>query len=271
MNLTTDTLHQLEVTARKAGGIIMEIYENAPVSRMKEDSSPVTEADILAEKLILSSIEDQFPEIPVIAEEAVAAGHCPGTDEIPGFFLVDPLDGTKEFLNRNGEFTVNIAYVEDRVPVLGIVYCPAKDILYAGLADTGAWREAEGKREAIRVRSASESGLRAVGSRSHGSAETTAFLDAIGVSDMTAVGSSLKFCVLAEGSADIYPRFGRTMEWDTAAGHAVLNAAGGQCVCPRGSPFLYGKRNQSHDTDFANGHFVAVGDRKILSRFSSAA
>ena len=198
----------------------------------------------------------------MIAEESVAAGRIPET-EGRAFFLVDPLDGTKEFINRRDDFTVNIALIRDGVPVAGIVYAPARGIAYgaeAGKAEkltvSADFEVAE--RQDIRCRAMGDA-LTAVASRSHRSPETELFLKENGIADCTSVGSSLKFCLVAEGLADVYPRFGRTMEWDTAAGDAVLRAAGGRMEMIDGTPFTYGKKNQSHDSDFANPNFIAWG------------
>lgn len=244
--------------ALEAGRAIMSIYENGIDVSYKEDQSPVTAADEKAEAIILAHLARSFPDIPVIAEESVAAGVVP---DITGkaFFLVDPLDGTKEFIKRREDFTVNIALVENGVPVAGIVYAPAKGVAYrttAGGAEKLIVTDGVVARsEAIRCRPRGEV-LTAVASRSHNSPETEDFMRKIGVSDFTSVGSSLKFCLLAEGVADVYPRFGRTMEWDTAAGDAVLRAAGGTTECADNTVFVYGKTRQAEDNDFANPPFI---------------
>jgi 3'(2'),5'-bisphosphate nucleotidase len=206
-----------------------------------------------------------MPGIPVIAEEEVAAGRMPET--LDDFILVDPLDGTKEFLSRNGEFTVNIALVRGGVPVLGVVYAPALGKIYAGgpdgaYAGTVANHRMESSRR-IEVRAAG-SPIMAIGSRSHGSAETEAWLKRYGDVSFVAAGSSLKFCLVAEGAADIYPRLGRTMEWDTAAGDAVLRAAGGLVTTLDGAHLSYGKRVQETDSAYANPFFIAFGDRRLV-------
>lgn len=252
--------------ALKAGKRIMEIYNSDFHVDSKSDQSPVTEADQAAETLILEDLQRLAPEIPVVAEEAVSRGDIPETGE--AFFLVDPLDGTREFVSRNGEFTVNIALVKAGEPVLGVVYAPALGEIFWGSAQGGAFRArvSDGKigaQHAIRVRSAPETGLTAIGSRSHGSAETAAWLKAYRVERFVAAGSSLKFCRVAEGGADLYPRLGRTMEWDTAAGDAILRAAGGRVETLDGAPLRYGKRAQAGDSDFSNPHFVAYGDPSL--------
>jgi len=254
-----------ERAALAAGRDIMDVFHNGPTVRTKSDASPVTEADERAEAIILAALSAGFPTIPVIAEEAVAAGHMPETYDQP-FILVDPLDGTKEFIRKSHDFTVNIALIEKGVPVMGVVYAPARGTAYLGSAN-GAYRiEVDAafqpvSRRPIHVRQTGETVI-AVASRAHAGPETEAFLAQRAITDTRSVGSSLKFCLLAEGEADVYPRFGRTMEWDTAAGDAVLRAAGGMTVNLDGTPLLYGKRNQAHDSDFANPSFVAWGGRR---------
>ncbi|WP_137154784.1 3'(2'),5'-bisphosphate nucleotidase CysQ [Rhizobium sp. FKL33] len=252
----------LEKIALDAGRAILDVYKAGPSVAYKNDSSPVTEADERAEAIILSGLSAAFPDIPVVAEEAAAAGRIPDV-EGKSFFLVDPLDGTKEFINRRDDFTVNIALIENGAPTVGIVYAPAKSVAYTGAAgEANKLSISEdlnitGRAKiACRARSGE---LTAVASRSHNSPETEAFLAEKGVSSTKSVGSSLKFCLVAEGEADVYPRFGRTMEWDTAAGDAVLRAAGGVTLDIDGAPFRYGKTKQSFDSDFANGHFIAWG------------
>jgi 3'(2'), 5'-bisphosphate nucleotidase len=254
--VTTDLDHlarEFGRIAREAGAVIMSIYAGEAAARLKDDRSPVTEADEAAEAVILARLADLLPDVPVVAEESVAKGIVPETGE--RFLLVDPLDGTKEFLSRNGEFTVNIALVEARRPVAGCVYAPAIDALYA--AGSHAWRVAGAAETGLSTRAYPLGGLTALSSRSHPDAQSEAFLASIPVTERREAGSSLKFCRVAEGVADVYPRFGPTMEWDVAAGHAVLAAAGGCVVRPDGSPFLYGKR----ESGYRNGAFVAWGGR----------
>ncbi|UDF03405.1 3'(2'),5'-bisphosphate nucleotidase CysQ [Asticcacaulis sp. AND118] len=255
----------LTLIALKAGAKIMDIYEAGFSVDSKSDASPVTEADGAAEEIILAELAKLSPDIPVVAEEAVSKGDIPDTDAV--FYLVDPLDGTREFISRNGEFTVNIALIENGVPVAGVVYAPALGEMFWGGRDKGAFRAPVtngviGTQEAISVREA-PAALTAIGSRSHGSAETEDWLKQYTVGDFIAAGSSLKFCRVAEGAADLYPRHGRTMEWDTAAGDAVLRAAGGLVTTLDGQPLSYGKRGRTDETDFANPYFVAYGDRKL--------
>jgi len=256
-------LDDLVSAALAAGASIMEIYGGPDFeARVKLDGSPVTAADAAAEAIILSRLAVIAPDVPVVAEEACAEGRVPDTDAL--FFLVDPLDGTKEFLNRNGDFTVNIALVEHGQPVMGVVYAPAHGLIFTGQAGAGA-RRAEvtggvvGPWRAIAVREAPAQGLDVVASRSHLSDETREFIARFPVADMVSAGSSLKFCRVAAGEADLYPRLGRTMEWDTAAGDAVVRAAGGFVRTMDGRPLIYGKRDQADDADFANPWFVASG------------
>jgi 3'(2'), 5'-bisphosphate nucleotidase len=261
-------LATFEKAALEAGRAILGVYRSGTAVSLKQDLSPVTIADQQAEDIILRHLERDFPEIPVVAEESVEAGNIP---DISGksFFLVDPLDGTREFIEHRDEFTVNIAYIVGGVPVAGIVYAPA-----LGIAFTGEDGRAEkltisadfavSHRRPIVARKAGPEML-ALASRSHGSPRTDQFLADNAVTACTTIGSSLKFCLLAEGTADVYPRFTRTMEWDTAAGDAVLRAAGGMTVTLDGSPLPYGKCDQSHDCDFANPNFISWGARAELS------
>lgn len=250
----------LLVLAIKAGAEILKIYESGFTIAIKADASPVTEADVRAEAIILDGLRAIAPDIPVVAEESVAAGQVPDTGDV--FFLVDPLDGSKEFISRNGEFTVNIALIENGVPVLGVVYAPALGQAWWGQQGVGAYRAriADGavtEVEKIACQPCGEGGHRVVGSRSHATPELATYLENVTVSDFVPVGSSLKFCLLADGRADLYPRFGRTMEWDTAAGDAVLRAAGGYVRTLESTALAYGKRGQASDSDFANPDFIA--------------
>jgi 3'(2'), 5'-bisphosphate nucleotidase len=245
--------------AIEAGKVVHDIYRGEFDVHRKADASPVTDADHAAEAIILMRLREIAPHIPIIAEEEAAAGRVPaiGTE----FFLVDPLDGTKEFIQKRGDFTVNIALIRDRSPAIGVVYAPARSSLFAGdVATNSAFRSDENtdsplaaSRRPIRVRPVPHGGVTAVSSRSHSTPETDAYLALCNVSDRVSVGSSLKFCLVAAGEADLYPRLGPTMEWDTAAGHAVLLAAGGSVWAPGGVPLLYGKPT------FRNSFFIASG------------
>jgi 3'(2'), 5'-bisphosphate nucleotidase len=248
-----DLLDRVIPIARAAGAIVMEVYATEFKVEGKGDASPVTEADHRAEALILPALARVTPGLQVVSEEAASAGRIPVVAE--RFWLVDPLDGTREFVDRNGEFTVNIALVERGFPVLGVVLAPASGRLFAGAAGAGAFVEDEsGRRRTIACRRIPATGLTVVSSRSHGDrAALDAFLTGRVVASHVTAGSSLKFCLVAGGEADLYPRFGRTMEWDTAAGHAILRAAGGCVTDLNGAELRYGK------PDFANQHFVAMG------------
>lgn len=258
----------LEVMAQLAilaGAPVLRALEQGPAARYKADLSPVTDADEAAEKIILGGLADRFPDVPAVAEEASAGGFTPTCGAL--FFLVDPLDGTREFLNRSQEFTVNIALVREGEPVAGVVYAPVLGDLWVGCSIPGSHIAARGHAEAggapppfaqmrqIGARRRPATGLTALVSRSHPDSNVEPFLSGLPVVARRAMGSSLKFCVLAEGEADVYPRFGRTMEWDTAAGDAVLRAAGGVTLGPSGAPLRYGKA----EAGFANPSFVAWG------------
>jgi 3'(2'), 5'-bisphosphate nucleotidase len=247
-------LESLSHLVRAAGAVVMSVYATAFSVRGKGDHSPVTEADEKAEALILAGLAALTPDLPVVAEEAVAAGRVPSVGE--RFWLVDPLDGTREFIRRNGEFTVNIALIEHGEPCLGVVLAPALGVggrLFAGGRALGATVEDDFGRRAIRCRAVPATGLTVVASRSHGDAAALdAFLAGRQVASTTSAGSSLKLCLVAAGEADLYPRLGRTMEWDIAAGHAVLSGAS-VCRVDDGSPLRYGKAG------FENPHFFATG------------
>lgn len=245
-------LEKLLPIVRAAGVAVMAVYAEDFSVIDKGDGSPVTLADQRAEEMILKFLSTLTPKIAVVAEEAVAAGaHCEAAEF---FWLVDPLDGTKEFISRNGEFTINIALIHRGHPVLGVVLAPALDRLFAGVVGSGAFVEDGQSRRPIACRAEPSEGLTVVSSRSHGDAlALDAFLAGRRVARNVGAGSSLKFCLVAAGEADIYPRLGRTMEWDTAAGHAVLEAAGGIVRDLQGEKLLYGKPG------FANPHFIAQG------------
>ncbi len=262
-------LETFERAALEAGKAIMKVYQEGCPTARKADNSPVTIADERAERIIIAQLEAAFPDTPIIAEESVAAGNVPVIGR--SFFLVDPLDGTREFVDRRREFTVNIAYISEGRPLAGIVYAPALGVAFAGedskaeklLVDD---RFQVTRRTPIRVRP-QPADRTALASRSHNSPQTDVFLAANAISHCTNIGSSLKFCMLAEGLADVYPRFTRTMEWDTAAGDAVLRAAGGSTVTLDGLPLTYGKTSQMHDSDFANPNFISWGGaRSTLER-----
>ncbi len=241
-------------TAHEAGKTIMDVYATDFSVAQKDDNSPVTEADTRAEAIIIPALKALTPEYPVVAEEAASRGELPKVGDAP-FWLVDPLDGTKEFLNRNGEFTVNIALIVNRAPVLGVIYAPALGVTYTGIVGTGATRAADGAATTpIALRDVPDDGVTVLASRRHGDKDTLeAFLKGRPLAGVKNAGSSLKFCLLAAGEADLYPRFGPTMEWDTAAGHAILLAAGGRVTTEDGAPLLYGK------DPLLNPYFIAWG------------
>jgi 3'(2'), 5'-bisphosphate nucleotidase len=246
----TRLLEDLAAAAREAGEAILEVVRRGFAVESKADRSPVTEADRAAELIILGALAGAAPGVPVIAEEEVAAGRIPSHGDV--YFLVDPLDGTKEFIRGGDDYTVNIGLIVDGEPRLGVVFAPARGELHGAIVGHGAWVEARGVRRAIAVRERTPETV-AVASKSHFNQATAAYLAGVGVADHVSVGSSLKFCVVAEGRADIYPRLSPTSEWDTAAGHAVLLAAGGRVDGPDGTALRYGKRA------FINRGFVATG------------
>lgn len=251
---TRPGLDQLAWLAREAGIEVMAVYEGAMTVGRKADQSPVTEADVRAEAVILRGLAALSPGVPVVAEEEMAAGRAPEVDMAQPFWLVDPLDGTREFIQRNGQFTVNIALIEHGQPVLGVVYAPALQRLFAGDVRSGAWEETPQGRRPITGRAVPSEGLSVLASRSHGDAAALkAFLAPYPVASVTSAGSSLKLCLLAAGEADMYPRLGRTMGWDIAAGHAVVVAAGGTVQGLGGQPMGYAVPG------FENPHFVAWG------------
>ena len=255
----------MRALALQAGDRIMEIYNGPDFEvRAKGDSSPVTAADEAADAVISAGLRAAFPDVPLITEEQ-AASH---TLTASTFLIVDPLDGTKEFVQRRGDFTVNIAYVEDGVPLRGVVYAPAKGRLFYTTADgrsveeTGPFGDTPGDTHSIGVNPLPDNrGLMVVASKSHRDAATDAYIARYRARDMTSAGSSLKFCLVATGEADLYPRLGRTMEWDTAAGDAVLRGAGGEVVrFDDHTPLTYGKPG------FENPFFIAYAPGVLLVR-----
>jgi 3'(2'), 5'-bisphosphate nucleotidase len=246
----------IRTLAIEAGNKIMEIYNSDDFEvKLKSDDSPVTIADEAADEIISKGLRSAFPEMLLVTEEQSESHKVKGDT----FLIVDPLDGTKEFIHRRGDFTVNIALVEKGVPTRGVVYAPAKGRMFYTLADGQAVEETgdmaldtPGPVSAINVSKADNAALMVVASKSHRDAATDAYINKYNVKDSKSAGSSLKFCLVATGEADIYPRVGRTMEWDTAAGHAVLNGAGGHVVrFDDHTPLVYGKE------DFANPFFIA--------------
>ncbi|MCD6035217.1 MAG: cysQ [Rickettsiales bacterium] len=242
-------IHQVVTLAIQAGKGIMQHYQGEVVVTRKEDASPVTIADTEANAFIVEGLARLTPNIPVVSEENPSDVNELARQS-PVFWLVDPLDGTKSFIKKTGEFTVNIALVQNHKPVRGVIYVPAKGSLYYTGDDGFAYKD-NGTR--ISVRSLPSEGAVVVASMSHLTPETEAYIASIKVQKLMSASSSIKLCLVAEGLADIYPRFGRTMEWDIGAGHAILNAAGGSVINSDGSPFLYGKAGLD------NGNFIARG------------
>jgi len=238
--------------AKAAGAAIMEVYDGDHQVEYKDDRSPLTAADKASHAVIVAGLKQYFPEIPILSEEGAGVPYDVRR-QWDRFWLVDPLDGTKEFIKRNGEFTVNIALIEQCRPVAGVVYVPATDVLYWGDVEKGAWMmHGTDEPVEIRVRKPDHvAGLTVVMSRSHPSPELESYLRQYQIADALPVGSSLKLCVVAEGRADLYPRLGPTMEWDTAAGHAVVVSSGGSVLTLDGTPLSYNKEN------LLNPHFVA--------------
>ena len=247
-------VEKINALATLAGKAIMEIYAMEDFSEIvdyKSDHSPLTLADKKANKIILDGLQSIYPEIPIISEEEA----LPSYEERKAwkwFWLVDPLDGTKEFIKRNGEFTVNIALIFEGSPVMGVIYVPATEVLYYSSIRSGAFSEFNGRTSVMKV-SQKKQGLVSIGSRSHSSNKESEVLSAYPISEYLTAGSSLKFCRIAEGFADIYYRGGPTMEWDIAAGHAIVEAAGGCVLDENGLPFRYNKAN------LLNGPFLCLG------------
>ena len=258
----TDSLRRLldaacEI-AREAGRAILDVYgrDDFAVTR-KSDDSPLTEADQVAHRIISSALAKLDPTLPILSEESAPSDPAVRR-QWQRYWLVDPLDGTKEFLKRNGEFTVNIALVDERRAVLGAVYAPVLERMYSGYVGLGAWRSDAGRApEPIAVRAHAASPLRVVGSRSHPSPELAAYLAGLPPYEITDMGSSLKICLVAEGVADIYPRLGPTAEWDTAAAQAILESAGGRMIDLAGRPLRYNSKDV-----LLNPHFLAFGDQQ---------
>ena len=255
------SVQEIAEVVRTAGRAVMDVYGSGFAVESKADGSPVTQADMRSEEIIMSGLERLAPSVPIVSEEAAAATTRAGNGDQPeAFWLVDPLDGTKEFVSRNGEFTINVALISDRLPVLGVVLAPALERLFAAVTEVGAVMEDADGRRPVSARTEPPEGATVVSSRSHGDADALArFTAGRRIAASITAGSSLKFCLVAAGQADLYPRFGRTMEWDTAAGDAVLRAAGGRVTDLEGRELRYGKPG------FENPHFVAWGREAAVS------
>jgi 3'(2'), 5'-bisphosphate nucleotidase len=244
--------------AREAGDEVLTVYSRGTAEvQLKGDGAPVTEADLAAHRVLVSQLKPLLSECPVVSEEDI--GSLIHRQSSGRFWLVDPLDGTKEFIARNGEFTVNIALIEDGRSVMGVVYAPAIDALYWGGAGLGAFRCMNGQTAAIEVAAANPGkAVRVVASKSHLNGETRSLIDRLGEVSLVQAGSSLKFCRVAEGEADIYPRLAPTSEWDTAGAQAILEGAGGVVVDLQGMPLLYGK------LEVINPSFIATRDKALI-------
>ena len=247
--------------AIEAGRAILEVYATDFDVQEKGDESPLTQADLASHRCIVAGLRELTPDIPIISEEEGLPAFAERS-QWQRYWLIDPLDGTKEFVNRNGEFTVNIAFIDNGRPLLGVVHVPVQEKTYVGCEGHGSELRAGDGATPIRVAAASHSPVRIVGSRSHRGSSLDAFLDRVGESDMVPMGSSLKFCVVAEGGADIYPRLGPTSEWDTAAAQAVVEQAGGKVLELDGKPLSYNQKE-----DILNPYFVVIGaaDRDWLA------
>jgi 3'(2'), 5'-bisphosphate nucleotidase len=242
--------------AKAAGTRIMDIYQSDFRVGHKEDQSPLTAADLASHHCLVEGLEKLYPQYPVLSEESKALPYAERS-AWDTYWLIDPLDGTKEFVKRNGEFTVNVALIRGNVPVLGVVYAPAMGLCYYAAEGYGAFRQADGAEpEAIQVVEQAADPLRVVGSRSHGGAELETYLSRVGAHELVSIGSSLKLCLVAEGSADLYPRIGLTSEWDTAAAHAVVQAAGGEVIDLKGQPLRYNAKDS-----ILNPYFIVYGDK----------
>ena len=247
-------LPEVVAIAAEAGRAIMEIYDSDFAVELKDDRTPLTAADRAAHAIIVAGLGRLAHALPVLSEES-AASEREERHRWPRFWLVDPLDGTREFIKRNGEFTVNIALIDGHRPVAGVVAAPAIGRTYFGVVGHGAFRQVGAETRPIAVRRPAAEPLRVVGSRSHGAPELDAFLATLGPYVLKPMGSSLKICLVAEGEADLYPRLGPTSEWDTAAAEAVLLAAGGSMIDLKGQPLTYNARE-----GLLNPHFLAMGD-----------
>ncbi len=248
--------------AQEAGRAILEVYSSDFEVQSKEDDSPLTQADLASHHCIVRGLEALTPGVPIISEES-GLPEYEVRSQWDRYWLIDPLDGTKEFVNRNDEFTVNIALIVDQKSVFGVVYVPVQDKTYLGCEGYGAeLRQADGSVESIAISATSAQPVRVIGSRSHRGASLDAYLENLGECDMISMGSSLKFCVIAEGDADLYPRLGLTSEWDTAAAQAVVEQAGGQVVTLDGKPMKYNTK-----ADILNPYFFVIGaaDRDWLA------
>lgn len=264
--LNSELRQSLVDIARRAGREILDVYGSDFATETKADNSPLTQADLRAHRLIVAQLAALSPRLPILSEEAASIPYAERRSWAE-YWLVDPLDGTREFVSRNGEFTVNIALVRAHRPVLGVIHIPVSDTTYSGAPGQGAFREANDRGPArIGVRATAAVPLRVLGSRSHGNPELARRLDALGPHSLRGVGSSIKLCLVADGNADLYPRLGPTSEWDIAAGQAIVEAAGGQVVAAAdGQPLRY-----NTSSGLLNPDFLAYGDPGCYARWMAA-
>ena len=250
-----ELLNKIEKTAVKAGNAILEIYNSADFGvEMKSDDSPLTKADLAAHNVIVKDLLSITPDVPILSEESADIPYSERS-KWDKYWLVDPLDGTKEFIKKNGEFTVNIALIENGQPILSVVYVPVKEITYTAAKGYGAFKSINGERQKINIHKPARNIPVVVGSRSHISKDVKTYLDKLGDHDMTAMGSSLKFCLVAEGVADLYPRLGLTSEWDTAAAQCIVEQAGGRVVTLDNESLTYNTKDS-----LLNPFFMVYGD-----------
>ncbi|VAW42181.1 3'(2'),5'-bisphosphate nucleotidase [hydrothermal vent metagenome] len=251
-----ELLKGIEELAVKAGSAIMEVYQSDGFGvEHKADDSPLTKADLAAHHVIVEGLQQLTPEIPILSEESadIVYEERSSWDK---YWLVDPLDGTKEFIKRNGEFTVNIALIDQGKSILSVVYVPVTEVSYSAAVGVGVFKREDGKKHSIMVKKNSRFKPTVVGSRSHLSDEVKDYLERLGQHELVSMGSSLKFCLVAEGKADLYPRLGLTSEWDTAAAQCIVEQAGGRVVTLDGEPLLYNSKDS-----LLNPHFMVFGDK----------
>ena len=251
-----ELLKNIELLAVKAGEAIIEIYESGDFGvDHKSDDSPLTKADLAAHQVIVAGLKGLTPEIPILSEESASISF-EERKQWHKYWLVDPLDGTKEFIKKNGEFTVNIALIDHGKSILSVVYVPVTQVSYSAAVGVGVYKKADGKKSSIMVMKNSRFKPTVVGSRSHMSDEVKDYLSRLGQHELVSMGSSLKFCLVAEGKADLYPRLGLTSEWDTAAAQCIVEQAGGQVVTMDGKPLMYNSKDS-----LLNPHFMVFGDK----------
>jgi len=258
IRVTVDLRETVIALSRQAGAAIMDVYAGGFEVSHKDDASPLTAADLVANRVIVEGLERLTPDLPVLSEESASVA-WETRRHWPGYWLVDPLDGTREFVKRNGEFSVNIALIHQGAPIFGVVQAPVSGQVWHAVRGEHAYRRDGHRDTQLHSRTPATAPLRVAASRSHRDARTQGVLDRMGAIEEVALGSSLKFCRIAEGGLDVYPRFGPTSEWDTAAGQCVLHAAGGALLAAdTGKPFRYNRRES-----LLNGDFIALGDSEL--------